>query len=155
MASFFFAPRPAVETAASPAGDADLAHQEAFVRAELIRRLPFETHVVLCEGRDLLRLETEHPFGREAPERDVVRFVSILSSTRARIDVPIFLPDEAEWLVHVLAVQGRFVFGTYRRHMRTIGWLGRLDRLLGVPATTRNWNTILRVVEILKRGTSD
>ena len=39
MASFFFAPRPAVETAASPAGDADLAHQEAFVRAELIRRL--------------------------------------------------------------------------------------------------------------------
>lgn len=39
MASFFFAPRPAVETAASPAGDADPAHQEAFVRAELIRRL--------------------------------------------------------------------------------------------------------------------
>ena len=44
-------------------------------RAELIRRLPFETQIVLCDGRDLLRLETEHPFGRGAPERDVVRFV--------------------------------------------------------------------------------
>ena len=124
-------------------------------RAELIRRLPFDTQIVLCDGRDLRRIETEHPFGRRAPERDVVRFVSILTSARARVDVPISLPDEGEWLVRVLAVQGRFLFGMYRRHMRTIGYLGRLERLLGVPATTRNWNTILRIVEILKRGTSD
>ena len=39
MAFLFFASRPAVEPAASPAADADPAHQEAFVRAELIRRL--------------------------------------------------------------------------------------------------------------------
>ncbi len=39
MASFLFAPRPAVDAAASPMAGADPARQEAFVRAELIRRL--------------------------------------------------------------------------------------------------------------------
>jgi hypothetical protein len=38
----------------------------------------------------------------------------------------------------------------YRRHMRTIGYLGRIDKLFGAAATTRNWNTILEVVRILK-----
>jgi uncharacterized protein (DUF1697 family) len=41
-------------------------------------------------------------------------------------------------------------FGVYRRHMKTIGYLGRIDKLFGVPATTRNWNTILAVVRVLK-----
>jgi hypothetical protein len=34
--------------------------------------------------------------------------------------------------------------------MKTIGYLGQIDRLLGVRATTRNWNTIMAVVRILK-----
>jgi hypothetical protein len=32
-------------------------------RAELARKLPFEAEIVLCEGRDLIRLEMENPFG--------------------------------------------------------------------------------------------
>jgi hypothetical protein len=34
--------------------------------------------------------------------------------------------------------------------MKTIGYLGQLDRLLGAPVTTRNWNTIMAVMGILK-----
>jgi hypothetical protein len=34
--------------------------------------------------------------------------------------------------------------------MKTIGYLGRIDQLFGVPVTTRSWNTILRVLEILR-----
>lgn len=52
--------------------------------------------------------------------------------------------------MRVIASKNRFVFGVYRRHMRTIGYLGQIDKLFGVPATTRNWNTILAVVRILK-----
>ena len=54
------------------------------------------------------------------------------------------------WLVRVMASQGQFVFGTYRRHMKTIGYLGQIDKLYGVPATTRNWNTIVAILQILK-----
>jgi hypothetical protein len=34
--------------------------------------------------------------------------------------------------------------------MKTIGYLGQIDRLFGAPATTRSWSTILSVLRILK-----
>jgi hypothetical protein len=41
------------------------------------------------------------------------------------------------------------VLGQYRRQMKAIGYLGRLDRLFGVPVTTRNWNTITAIAKVL------
>ena len=120
-------------------------------RAALLRKLPFEAAVVLCDGRDLIRLETENPFGTEPSRPDVVRFVSILSkASRFRASIPLTLPPSGEWFLRVIAFKNRFVFGVYRRHMRTIGYLGQVDKLFGVPATTRNWNTIVAIVRILK-----
>ena len=120
-------------------------------RAALLRKLPFDTAVMLCDGRDLLRLETENPLATEPPRADVVRFVSILAKGgRARVTLPIRLPPSGEWLVRVIASHGQFIFGVYRRHMKTIGYLGQMDRLFGGRATTRNWNTIVAVVRILK-----
>src|SRR5207237_2229993 len=49
----------------------------------------------------------------------------------------------------------RFVLGLYRRDMKVIGYLGRLDRVFGVPVTTRNWNTmeaIANAVHAKERG---
>lgn len=120
-------------------------------RAALLRKLPFEADVVLCEGRDLVRLETENPFGTAPPRSDVVRFVSILTRpSRVRASFPIALPPRGRWLLHLTATRGQFVFGEYRRHMKTIGYLGQIDKLVGVPVTTRNWNTITAIVRILK-----
>ena len=120
-------------------------------RAELLRKLPFEAEVALCDGRDLIRLETENPFRTEPSRLDAVRFVSILSKAgRVRPAIPITLPPDGEWLVRVIASKDRFVFGVYRRHMKTIGYLGQLDKLFGAPATTRNWNTIIAITRILK-----
>jgi uncharacterized protein (DUF1697 family) len=120
-------------------------------RAELFRKLPFEAEVMLCDRRELVRLETENPFGTEPPRPDVVRFVSILSKAgRVRVPLPVTLPPDGEWLVRLIGAQNRFVFGEYRRHMKTIGYLGKIDKLFGAPATTRNWNTILAIVRILK-----
>jgi hypothetical protein len=52
--------------------------------------------------------------------------------------------------VRIIGSTKRFVFGVYRRHMKTIGYLGQLDRLYGGRATTRNWNTIVAIVRVLK-----
>jgi len=120
-------------------------------RAELLRKLPFKAEVVLCEGRDLIRLEMENPFGTEPSRPDIVRFVSILSKASPGLaSIPCALPPCGEWFVRVIASKNRFVFGVYRRHMKTIGYLGQIDKLFGVPATTRNWNTIIAIVRILK-----
>ncbi len=121
----------------------------------LRRKLPFETEVVLCDGSDLLRPETQNPFAAEPSRPDVVRFVSILSKAGSvRAPLPVTFPAHGKWLVRVMASQGQFVFGTYRRHMKTIGYLGQIDTLYGVPATTRNWNTIMAIVRILKSQVS-
>jgi uncharacterized protein (DUF1697 family) len=60
------------------------------------------------------------------------------------------LPPRGKWLLRVLARDGRFVIGQYRRHMKVIGYLGTLDRLFGVPVTTRNWNTITTIARVLE-----
>ena len=120
-------------------------------RAALLRKLPFEAKVVLCDGRDLIRLQMKDPFGTEPCPADVVRFLSILSRAGGvRASLPVTFPSQGEWLVRVMASEGQFVFGMYRRHMKTIGYLGQIDKLFGVPATTRNWNTIMAIVRILK-----
>jgi uncharacterized protein (DUF1697 family) len=120
-------------------------------RAALLRKLPFKAEVVLCEGRELIRLETKNPFGAGPKHPDIVRFVSILSrAVGLRAPLPVTFPPDGDWFVRVIVSNNRFVFGEYRRHMNTIGYLGQIDKLFGVPATTRNWNTILAVVRILK-----
>jgi len=120
-------------------------------RAALLRKMPFEAEIMMCDARDLIRLETENPFAAEPSPPDVVRFVSILSKVGGvRAALPVAFPSDGEWLVRVMASEGQFVFGMYRRHMRTIGYLGQIDKLYSVPATTRNWNTIVAIMRILK-----
>jgi uncharacterized protein (DUF1697 family) len=121
-------------------------------RAELLRRLPFEAEVMLCDGRDLVRVVMQDPFRGEPSHPDIVRFVSILSKAgRGPASTPIALPANGEWLVRLVASKNQFVFGVYRRDMKTIGYLGKIDKLFGASATTRNWSTILTVVGVLKR----
>src|SRR3954466_14779500 len=129
--------------------------RQAF-RAALLRALPAETKVAYCEGRELLRLEDDDPFDGEPVTPGAVRFMSVLTRrSRRRPTLPVALPTAEDWLVRVTASRGRLVFGEYRRHMRTITHLGRIDELFGAPATTRSWSTILKVVAVLHDPRSD
>ncbi len=120
-------------------------------RAALLEKLPFNTEVALCDGRDLIGLEMENPFATEPSRPDIVRFVSVLSKAgRVRPAIPITLPSSGEWLLRIIASKRRFIFGVYRRQMKAIGYLGQIDKLFGAPATTRNWNTIIAILRILK-----
>ena len=119
--------------------------------AELRRKLPFEATIACCDGRDLIRLEMDNPFGTERPPADIVQFVSVLSEPRRRrVSLPIAIPESGEWHVRITGSKNRLVYGVYRRHMKTIGYLGQIDRLFGAPVTTRSWSTILSVLRILK-----
>jgi uncharacterized protein (DUF1697 family) len=122
----------------------------AKLRAELTRRLPFETDIMICDGKEMSGLMTRHPYAGQPASKDVVRFVSVLPQ-RARVkpSLPIQLPATGEWLLRLLAVEGRYAYGAYRRDMKVVGYLGQIDRLLGVQVTTRNWNTIAAIAKVL------
>src|SRR5215510_11639887 len=112
--------------------------------SELLRKLPFEGELAICDSRDLLGLEKNNPFRTMPPRPEMVRFVSVLpKSCSVQPRLPLNIPSSGEWFVRVLGIRNRFVFGIYRRHMKTIGYLGQIDKLFGSAATTRNWNTMM------------
>jgi uncharacterized protein (DUF1697 family) len=120
------------------------------LRAALEARLPFAAEIAMCDGRDLLELAADEPFAGQPSGPDVVRFVGVLARKgRARPDLPIALPPDCGWLLRVIAARDRFVLGLYRRDMRTIRQLGRLDELFGAPVAIRNWNTIMAIARLL------
>ena len=118
--------------------------------AELRRRLPHGAVIACCAGHDLVRLEMDRPFGNERPHVDVVQFLSVLSKAcRKHVSLPAAIPEDGEWFVRIIGSRNRLVFGVYRRHMKTIGHLDRIDDLFGAPATTRSWSTMLSVLRAL------
>jgi uncharacterized protein (DUF1697 family) len=123
------------------------------LRAEIIRRLPFEADVMICNGGDIARLASADPFAGQPSGPNIVRFVSVLAKRRQPPSpVPLDLPSRGEWCLRVLTYQDRFVLGLYRRQMKAIGYLGQLEKIFGVPVTTRNWNTMLAIARILEHG---
>jgi uncharacterized protein (DUF1697 family) len=123
------------------------------LRTELARRLPFEAEIMICRGQDILGLMSYRHFAGQPARSDIVRFVSVLSrSPRSAPSPPVSLPASGKWLLKILARERRFVFGVYRRQMKAIGYLGEIDQLFGVPATTRNWNTITAIAKVLENG---
>jgi uncharacterized protein (DUF1697 family) len=127
----------------------------ARLRADLRRRLPFETEIIICEGRELIKAASIDPFAHTPIRSDIVRFVSVLTKRPRRLPkTPIRLPAAGNWGLRILATENRFVFGLYRRQMKAISYLGAIDGLFGVPATTRNWNTISTIIEVLRSGDS-
>jgi len=122
----------------------------ARLRAELSRRLPFDAEMMICHGREIVRLMSQNHFADQPVRPDIVRFVSILSKRpRLTPSMPMIFPSSGKWLLKILARDNRFVVGVYRRHMKVISYLGTLDRLFGVPVTTRNWNTIAAIARVL------
>ena len=120
------------------------------VRAELARRLPFVTHIAICEGREILRLVDAAPHGPDPAGTDITRFISILlGPPKAVPATPVQWPPKGQWLVKIHAVRGRFIVGEYRRNMKTISYLGGLDKAFGQPTTTRNWNTFCTIAKTL------
>lgn len=126
---------------------------QSTLRAELVRRLPFEAEIMICPGRDIINLTTSDPFVNEPSGPDIVRFVSVLARRpRGLPPLPLILPPGDQWLVKLIAVRSRFAFGLYRRQLRVLAYLSQLEKRLGVSATTRNWNTINAIVKVLKGG---
>lgn len=124
----------------------------ARLRVEFARRLPFTADIVICHGRDIAGL-LAHDFATLPARPDIVRFVSVLArAPRSAPPLPMRFPPSGRWLLNVVAREGRFVLGFYRRHMKVIGYLGALDQMFGVPLTTRNWTTITAIAKVLGHG---
>jgi uncharacterized protein (DUF1697 family) len=125
---------------------------ESALRAAIAKKLPFKCEIMICLARDIMKLTAKDPFARQPSGPNIARFVNVLAKPlRAAPVLPLSLPSDDDWLVRIIAIRDRFVLGLYHRQMKAISYLGKIEKILGVPATTRNWNTILKVVQILSQ----
>ena len=121
------------------------------LRTEIMRRLPFQAEVMICSGSDIVKLAARDPFAGLPTGGDIVPFVSVLAKRRPPLSpMPYSFPERGAWGVRIVAQHDRFVCGIYRREMKAISYLGQLDKLYGVPVTTRNWNTIQAIRRVLE-----
>ena len=126
---------------------------ESTLRAAFARKLPFKCEIMICPARDIIKLTSKNPFARQPPEENITRFVNVLAKRpNSPPSMPLSLPSDKDWLLKIIAIQDRFVLGLYRRQMKAISYLGKIEKLLGVPATTRSWNTIEKIAKILRDG---
>jgi uncharacterized protein (DUF1697 family) len=129
---------------------------ESALRRAFARKLPFKCEMMICPARDIIKLASKDPFLRQPSGPNITRFVSVLAKRlRALPPLPLSLPSDDDWLLKIIAIQGRFVLGLYRRQMKAISYLSQIEKRLGVPATTRNWNTIEKVMKILRHDSHD
>ncbi|MDA8422766.1 MAG: DUF1697 domain-containing protein [Nitrospiraceae bacterium] len=127
------------------------AANRSIIREEILPRLPFKTEIMTLGAREVLRLIGSDPFADQIIRPDIVRFVSVMASRRKPLSrLPLSIPSSGRWSVRVLSCQGRFVTGMYRREMQAIRSLGQLEKIIGAPITTRNWNTFLSIGKILQ-----
>ncbi len=106
---------------------------------------------MICPAKAIVHLVQRDPFAGEPSGPNITRFVNVLHKPlRNSPPLPLNLPPDDDWLLKIIAIQNRFVLGLYLRQMKAISYLGKIEKLLGVPATTRNWNTIEKVVKILE-----
>jgi uncharacterized protein (DUF1697 family) len=123
---------------------------ESALRAAFARQLPFKCEIMMCPARDIINLAATDPFSGQPSGPTITRFVNVLAKRIPNPPpLPFSLPSDDDWLVKIIAIQGRFVLGLYRREIKAIGYLGKIEKQLGVAATNRNWNTIEKVVKVL------
>jgi len=124
--------------------------RERKLREEIMRRLPFKPELMICPGRELLALARGDWFGGAPAAKGLGRFVSVLrNAPRAKPTLPIEQPAGAKWEVRVVAITGRFAVSV-RRLGKTYS-NSVVEKHLGISATTRNWNTVEAICEILEK----
>jgi uncharacterized protein (DUF1697 family) len=130
--------------------------KESTLRSAIAKKLPFKCEIMICPARDIIKLASKDPFSEQPSGPDITRFVNVLAKRLpSPPPLPLSLPSDDDWLLKIIAIQDRFVLGLYRRQMKAISYLGTIEKLLGVPATTRNWNTIEKVAKILRENSKN
>ena len=121
------------------------------LRSTLVRLLPVKTEIMICSGRDVAVLFANGFSGLRAGD-DLQRFVSVLARRPTKLPpLPLTAPAGADWQVKVVDVSGPFALSLLRRTGRTLVYPNEVvEKHLGVPATTRNWNTIATICGILE-----
>lgn len=117
----------------------------AAVRDRIAKALPFETEVLVVAGTEVDDLVEANPF-RALPQDAKPTVTVLVRVPKSLPRFPADFPAGAAWEVRLFPPVGGFVPGCYRVRDRMRRYPNEVvEKLLGVPATTRGWPTILKL----------
>ncbi len=120
------------------------------LRKKLCRLLGAEPGILLRSLEEVAQLTERDPFQSFKAERDVKFYVAFLAAEPpVKPRFPLLLPKEG---LEAFDMSGREVFIVSRRNPS--GFYGFpnnfIEKELGVSATSRNWNTVTKIVKFAK-----
>ena len=125
---------------------------EKALRAAILRKLPFKCDVMICPAKEIVDLARDNPLKNEPTGKDRRVFLTVMSATPARLPkLPIYAPDAKNWEVKIVSVTGACVLSLWRRLKENPVYPNAvIEKKFGMATTTRSWNTVQKVCDILK-----
>ncbi len=125
---------------------------QAALKARLLEALKFDAEMMICPEGEVLDLVDEDPFASEPGPKEATRYVTVFAKPPRTISgLPLMQPVGAKWQVKFFAMRGRFAFSYARRLGERVVYPNAVvEKQLGLPATTRNWNTIEAIAKVLR-----
>ncbi len=122
------------------------------IRREILAQLKFEPQVALIPAGEILDLLRMKPFSKVAFSNDQRGWVAVLcGKPKTHPPLPLTRPAGRSWSVRFDRMDGAFALGVWRR--RPDGFVSPnqvVEKALGIPTTTRYWETIERVGKLLE-----
>jgi len=107
---------------------------------------------MICPARDVIALQRSNPF-QDAPDetKDLRHYVTVMTKVpRTLPPLPLEKPAGKKWEVKLIGITGRFALCLWRRQTNGILYPNAVvEKQFAIPATTRNWNTIVAICDIL------
>ena len=127
---------------------------QASLRAELLKALSFKPELIICPAREVIAVAASEPFRGALPEsKDLRHYVTVMPKPlRTRPRLPLKQPAGRKWEVKIIDITGQFVLSLWRRMGKATVYPNTVvEKQFTVPATTRNWNTISAICDVLEK----
>ena len=121
------------------------------LRTAIHARLHFQPELMICPAPAVLALVKSDPYRDIPVTDDMTRYVSILpKALRTAPKMPPDFPTPGHWEVRLLGITGPFVLSLQRPGKKGLYPNALVEKQFCLPATTRNWNTLVKIAEVLK-----
>jgi len=123
----------------------------AEVRKEVLAQLEFQPDLAIVPAKSLVALVRSEPFRGEKFSKDSRAWVAILcGKPKSKPKLPLTMPEGKPWSVRFERIEGPFALGIYRRQQGSLFPNQVVEKSLGVRATTRWWETLVKLAELVE-----
>ena len=129
---------------------------ESTLRSAIAKKLPFKCEIMICPAKEIVGLAKENPLKGET-SNDIDAHVTILARRPTKLPrLPFYAPSKDKWEIKISRVVETAALSLRRRVEHGHLYPNQIvEKLFGIPATTRTWNTIEKVAKILTQDSKE